>query len=80
MTQEFTDSTNDSELLQVITKYKGSSLGTCYSIRPKDPIVGLGIFKIDFVARLGIYVYLGYPGQFMYLAKTKVKYILRVFA
>ena len=79
VTQEFTAASNDSDLLQVVTKYQGSNLGRRYSIRPKDSVLGRGIFAVDFVARLGIHVYLGYPGQFMYMSKTKVRKIFKIF-
>ena len=72
---EFSAKTNGSGVLRVVKKYK-DSLGTCYSIRPKDRVVKLGIFKVDFLAQFGIYVYLVHPGQFKYMAKTKVKFIL----
>ena len=71
---EFSAERNDSGVLRVVKKYK-DSLGTCYSIRPKDRVVKLGIFKVDFVAQFGLYVYLVHPGQFKYMAKTKVKFI-----
>ena len=48
------------------------TFGRCYSIRPKKHIRELGVTKIDIEARMNIYVYFGYPGQFMYNTKTKV--------
>ena len=57
--------------LIIVTKYQ-RNLGRCYSIRPKQNVIKLGILSIDFVAQIPFYVYLGYPGQFNYNTKTKV--------
>ena len=64
-------SKKDSKSLSIITKYQ-RNLGRCYSIRPKKHVVELGILAVDFIARIPIYIYLGYPGQFNYNTKTKV--------
>ena len=55
----------------IVTKYQ-RNLGRCYSIRPQQNVIKLGILSIDFVAQIPFYVYLGYPGQFNYNTKTKV--------
>ena len=57
--------------LHIATKY-WPSFGRCYSIRPDDDIVKLGINRVDVAARQDFYVYFGHPGQFMYSTKTKV--------
>ena len=62
---------NTTEHLHIGTKYS-DTFGRCYCIHPKDHIIELGVTKIDIVARIDIYVYFGYPGQFMYNTKTKV--------
>ena len=62
---------NGSSHIDITPKYH-NNLGKCFSIRPKSHIIKLGVVSIDFVARLGIYVYFGHPGQYMYNTKTKV--------
>ena len=66
------DAPNTTEHIDVITKYH-YNLGRCYSIRPKNHVIMLGVTSVDIVGRMGIYVYFGYPGQFMYNTKTKVQ-------
>ena len=67
------NATNSSDLIHITTKYR-YSLGRCYSIHPKDPVLKLGLLKVEFVAWMDIYVYFGYPGQFMDPdTKTKVR-------
>ena len=58
--------------LKITTKY-WSTYGKCYSIQPKQRILDLGVQTIDIVARVDIYLYFGYPGQFMFNTKTKVR-------
>ena len=65
---------NGTTHIEVITKYH-NNLGRCFSIRPKSHIIELGVVSVDFVAKMGIYVYFGYPGQYMYNTKTKVNEI-----
>ena len=60
------------ENVDVVTKYT-NTLGRCYSIRPRAHVVRLGILRVEITARLDIYVYLGYPGQFMYNTKKRVR-------
>ena len=62
---------NTTRHLKIVTKYK-YTYGKCYSIQPRDHVVQLAIVKVDILARYGIYVYFGYPGQFMYNTKSKV--------
>ena len=63
---------DDSEYVDVVTKH-WPSFGRCYSIIPKKCIVEQGITRIVAKARISIYIYLGYPGQFMHSnSKTKV--------
>ena len=59
-------------LINVVTKYS-PTFGRCYSIQPKDHVVRLGIIGINIITRMESYVYFGYPGQFMYRTKNKVK-------
>ena len=61
--------------LIIVTKYQ-RNLGRCYSIRPKQNVIKLGILSIDFVAKIPFYIYLGYPGQFNYNTKTKVSCLI----
>ena len=62
----------NAENVDVVTKYT-NTLGRCYSIRPRAHVVRLGILRVEITARLDIYVYLGYPGQFMYNTKKRVR-------
>lgn len=62
---------NATQHIEVVTKYQ-NNLGKCYSIQPRGHVIQLGVVKIDIAARYDIYVYFGYPGQFMYKTKTKV--------
>ena len=64
------DESNFSKELDITTKY-WNNFGRCYSIHPKDHIIKLGIITLDIVGLVDIYIYLGYPGQFM-RTKTKV--------
>ena len=57
--------------VDIITKHQ-NSLGRCYSVRPKSQVYRLGILRVEITARMDVYVYMGYPGQFMYNTKTKV--------
>ena len=70
--EDFTNANEHMENFEVITKYT-DTLGRCYSIRPRAHIVRMGIVKIDILARTDVYVYLGYPGQFMYNTKARVR-------
>jgi hypothetical protein len=65
------EGTNTTDHIHVDTTYS-DTFGRCYSIHPKDHVIALGVTKIDIVARMDIYIYFGYPGQFMYNTKTKV--------
>ena len=64
--------TNTSEYIEITTKY-WHSFGRCYSIHPKDNVIKLGPQNFDIVSRMDVYIYFGYPGQFMHPnSKTKV--------
>ena len=65
------NSSNFTKHINIATKYQ-PHFGRCFSIRPKEHIIKLGVITIDIAARLGIYVYFGYPGQFM-SSNTKSK-------
>ena len=65
------DGQNFTEHIEITTKYWGT-YGRCFSLHPKDHVLKLGVHQIEIVARMGIYIYFGYPGQFMYNTKTKV--------
>ena len=62
---------NETEYVEVTTKYQ-PNLGKCFSFRPRRHVVKLGVSTIDILAKTSIYVYMGYPGQFMFATKTKV--------
>ena len=70
ITIDFQES-NTTNFIKVVSKYH-HNLGKCFSIQPREHVVQLGVVKIDIFARYGLYVYFGYPGQFMYNTKTKV--------
>lgn len=69
---KFNENETEPDLVKIVTTYQ-PNLGKCYSIQPKEMVLKLGIRVVEFVARIGIYVYLGYPGQFTHhITKTKV--------
>ena len=64
------------EHAEIVTKY-WPSFGRCFNILPKSYVVKQGITRIEALARISIYIYLGYPGQFMHSnSKTKVNAII----
>ena len=69
--QSFVELKNATNHVEIVTKYQ-SNLGRCYSIRPKSHVITLEIIKIDVIASMDIYVYIGYPGQFTYNTKERV--------
>ena len=51
--------------------------GRCYSIHPKGDVLKFGVTSINFITRINIYVYFGYPGQFMFSnTKSKVSSVI----
>lgn len=69
--ESFSKMKNETEHVQLLTKYQ-NNLGRCYSIRPKDHVMSLEIIKIDITSTMDVYVYIGFPGQFMYNTKERV--------
>ena len=68
------DEKNVSEHVEITTKY-WFSFGRCYSIQLKDHVLELRVRSIIMYARMGVYIYFGYPGQFMHPNyKSKVYY------
>ena len=66
------NSSNFTEYIDIQTKY-WPTYGRCYSIHPKDDVLKLGVWGVDIISRINIYIYFGYPGQFMYpTSKSKV--------
>ena len=66
------DKTNDSKLIDIETKYS-PTFGRCYGLGFRNHILQQGVSHIDVFARLGIYIYLTHPGQFMHVnSNTKV--------
>ena len=65
------DELNHTQYIKITTKY-WHNYGRCFSIQPKDHVLKTGVTIIDIIARMNVYVYFGYPGQFMYNTKTKV--------
>ena len=64
--------TNASNILNITTKY-WYNLGRCYSFHPNDKVLKFGIIRFDFASWIDIYIYFGYPGQFMHPnTQTKV--------
>ena len=54
------------------TKYS-ATFGRCYSIHLSDEIIQFGIISVAIETKVDIYVYFGYPGQFMHVnTKSKV--------
>ena len=60
-----------SKNISVTTKFY-HLFGRCYSIHPNNDVLKLGVTSIYFITRINVYVYFGYPGQFMY-SNTKSK-------
>ena len=72
------ESANFSEELEIKTKY-WDILGRCYSVQPKDHIIKLGIRSLEILTRMEVYIYFGYPGQFMHPdTKSKVLILLEI--
>ena len=57
--------------ISITTKFY-HHFGRCYSIHPKGDVLKFGVTSINFITKINIYVYFGYPGQFMY-SNTKSK-------
>ena len=71
--------TNASNILNITTKY-WYNLGRCYSFHPNDKVLKFGIIRFDFVSLIDIYIYFGFPGQFMHPnTKTKVFFDFLIF-
>ena len=47
-----------------VTKYY-QTFGKCFSIEINPNVTKMGITKIEFYAKLNIYIYLHHPGQYM---------------
>ena len=70
---DFSAKDDFSKNINITTKYY-EHFGRCYSIHPKGEILKLGVTSMYFITKINIYVYFGYPGQFMYSnTKSKVK-------
>ena len=55
-----------------VTKYD-QTFGKCFSIEINPNVTKMGITKIEFYAKLNIYIYLHHPGQYMDVdSKSKV--------
>lgn len=55
-----------------VTKYD-KTFGRCYSLELAPNVTLLGLTKIEFFAKLNIYIYLHHPGQYMDVdSKSKV--------
>ena len=55
-----------------VTKYD-DIFGKCFSVEINPNIAKMGITKIEFYAKLNIYIYLHHPGQYMDVdSKSKV--------
>ena len=76
-TEDFNQPKDQTEHLNIVTKHQ-NSLGRCYSVRPKAHVLRLGVLRVEITARMDVYVYLGYPGQFMYNTKTKVLFTVTI--
>ena len=65
------------EYLVITTKY-WPTYGRCYSVHPKNHVLKFGVWGIDIVARVNLFIYFGYPGQFMY-PNSKAIVFIKVF-
>ena len=55
-----------------VTKYD-QTFGKCFSIEINPNVTKMGVTKIEFYAKLNIYIYLHHPGQYMDVdSKSKV--------
>jgi hypothetical protein len=63
-------SKNFSDRLIIVTKYY-AIFGRCYCIQLSDEIIQFGIISIAIQTKVNIYVYFGYPGQFMHVKHNK---------
>ena len=71
---DFSSNNDFSKNLSITTKFY-EHFGRCYSMHPTGDLLKLGITSMYFITKINIYVYFGYPGQFMYSnTKSKVKY------
>ena len=52
------------------------SFGRCFSVQLKPKVTVMGVTKVEFRAKLNIYIYLHHPGQYMDVdSKTKVMFL-----
>ena len=65
------------EYLEITTKY-WPTYGRCYSMHPRNHVLKFGVYGIDIVARVNLFIYFGYPGQFMY-PNSKAKVLTKFF-
>ena len=74
------DSSNITENGETRTVYENAvmhtvywaNFGRCYVFRPRDHVLKAAILGANVWAKMSIYVYFGYPGQFMFNTKEKV--------
>lgn len=64
---------NNDSIVTWNTKYK-ELFGRCYSMELSNLVTKMGIIQMTFKAKMGIYIYIHYPGQFNdFDSKTKVQ-------
>ena len=73
--ESFSHSSMNLKSIKITTKYM-NTLGKCYSVQPTSDIVKLGIIGITIVANIDVYIYMGYPGQFMFNTRTRVRILV----
>ena len=75
---DFTNDEDYSKNISISTKYY-EHFGRCYSMHPTGEVLKLGVTSMYFITKINIYVYFGYPGQFMYSnTKSKVRMIILI--
>ena len=68
----FSKSKSHTENVDIEIKHY-NTLGKCFSVRPKIHVVRLGIVQMEITSHMDIYVYMGYPGQFMHSVRARVR-------
>ena len=64
--------TLDSKYVKFTTQY-ADTYGRCYTMNATEELLLLGITKITFITRLGVYVFLDHPGQHLHVnSRSKV--------
>ena len=62
----------DTKYATFTTQYT-DTYGRCYTMNATEKVLALGITKVTFVTRMGVYVFLDHPGQHLHVnSRSKV--------